>query len=214
MDAGLYARLRAVEVDESVASSVDAVIVVGSSDGDLSMRGGTRSDIDRVRAAARAPAARQRSKMRPPISNTRIARQFGPPRLPKGDVHVSDVSRPLLVKMPQLGRSPSPEVALFWAGCQLLRECREYDERLRVAAERELRGACGAAYYARAAGVDETLIESSLEDVALMCAALLDRRGGRRAGAAAAVENDVALDAVRVLASGLPSSARLGIEGM
>ncbi|MGF6881723.1 hypothetical protein ABH933_001234 [Nocardia sp. GP40] len=208
MDATILTRLKAVTIDQTVQAAVDPVIILSDT-----LRGGSRLDVDRIRAREKVIAAQQRTAWRPPISNGDLARQFARPATPQPDPAASpDVTDVLAVHLPPPGKSDCPEVVLFWAAMQLL-PCGTIDPAIIDAATREVRAACGAAWHARHQGIDSQLIDDSLADIVMLCTALLNRRDiGAAATAVTAVDDDPAEKAVKLLASGLPSAARLQIQ--
>ncbi|WP_280385391.1 hypothetical protein [Nocardia wallacei] len=193
-------------------ATIDPVVIVaiGSSAGDV--RGGTRTDIDRLRAATAADAARRRAAWKPPMSNTAITRQFT--TTPPSTTRPTPPQRVVAVRMPPPGRDTAdPEVAVFWCAMQLLAEHSAHPTLIETAT-REVRATCAAARYARTTGVDDHLIAASLADVARMCEVLLDRRHTITHPGPIDHDDDTAENAVRLLASGLPSAARIALEGM
>ncbi|MBU3063199.1 hypothetical protein KO481_16895 [Nocardia sp. NEAU-G5] len=207
MDATILTRIKAVTIDQTVQAVVDPIIVLSDT-----LRGGSRRDVDRIRAREKVTAAQQRATRRPSISNGDLARQFARPAMPQPDRAASpNLTDVVAVRLPPPGKSECPEIVLFWAAMQLLPGTT--DPAVIDSATREVRAACGAAWYARSLGVDDRLIDDSLTDIVMLCAALLNRRDiAASTTAITGVEDDPAEKAVKLLASGLPSTARLQIQ--
>ncbi|MFJ9371456.1 hypothetical protein ACIRRA_44645 [Nocardia sp. NPDC101769] len=212
IDADLMRRVRAFPVDAVATADIDAVVVLTSADDDSGLRGGTIADVDRIRAAGLTAVARQRARWRPSFANRAISEQFSAPKLaaqsPQG--HAQRTA----VRMPPPDRRSATETALFWVALQLLADWQAPNAAAKTAASKEVRAACGAAAYARAKNVDADLIEESLTDVAALCDALIARDAAIAANAPDSIgRHDDAVRAVQLLATGLPSAARLAIEG-
>ncbi|GAB2454520.1 hypothetical protein GCM10027262_79090 [Nocardia tengchongensis] len=212
IDADLMRRVRAFPVDAIATADIDAVVVLTAADDDSGLRGGTISDLDRIRAAGLTSAARQRAQWRPSLANRAISDHFSAPKA-TADPKPEPVNR-AAVRMPALDRRAAAETALFWVSLQLLKEWQAPNSAAKQAATKEVRAACGAAALARANNVDADLIDESLTDVAALCDALLARSAAMAANAPDSIgRHDDAVRAVQLLATGLPSAARLAIEG-
>ncbi|MFE4462572.1 hypothetical protein ACFROC_34905 [Nocardia tengchongensis] len=212
IDADLMWRVRAFPVDAIATTDIDAVVVLTAADDDSGLRGGTIADLDRIRAARLAAAARRRAQWRPSLANGAFSDHFCAPKA-MADPKPEPVSR-AAVRMPPLDRRAAAETALFWVSLQLLKDWKAAKSAAKESATKEVRAVCGAALLARANNVDGDLIDESLNDVAALCDALIARSSAMDADALDSIgrHND-AVRAVQLLATGLPSAARLAIEG-
>ncbi len=200
-----------VSVSRSVVSEVDSVIVLAASDSDFSaLHGGWMSDVDRARAAAAAPMLAERVWLRPPTSNYQF--RITAPRA-RGRAEC-DVPTAQGVRLPMPGEAGSRaiEIRLFWAGMQLIADTRDrIGEQHTRTIERAFRCACGAGFYARSVGAEESVVGESLADVAELAELLLRARDSRAAMTISigGGSDDVHARAVGFLASGLPSAVTI-----
>ena len=174
------------------------------------MHGGWMADVDRARAASAAAKVAERVRLRPPTSNHQfrisVARGFGR----------ADNDRRVVqsVRLPTLDEpgSSAIEIRLFWAGMQLIEDTRDRigEQNTRVI-ERAFRCACGAAFYARKMGIEESIIGESLCDVAELARLLMVARDSRDAVrvCVGSRSDDRHARAVSFLASGLPTSVTI-----
>ncbi|MEU8901307.1 hypothetical protein AB0C65_35945 [Nocardia sp. NPDC048505] len=218
IDPDILAQARVLRIDASVLSSTDPVVVLTSPADASGMHGGTFADVDRARASGQSEKVRRRAEWRPPLTNRGIADHFAARAVsPRSSAAAAaEAVAPTAVRMPRpQDGSNMAEVVLFWAAVQLLSDWQPPDLAAQQAAVREVRAACGAAHYARAKNVDATLIEESLSDIGELVASLLRRRQSlATADRDAAAHHRDAVHAVSILATGLPSAARLRIEEM
>lgn len=211
IDADLMRRVRAFPRDSTALARIDAIVVL--TDDDSGLHGGTVGDVDRIRAAGLAADARQRARWRPSFANRAVSEQFSAPKPVAADSRHEPMRR-TAVRMSTPEHSSAPETALFWVTLQLLAGWQAPNSAFKAAAAREVRAACGAAAFARVNNVDTGLIDDSLADVAALCDALIARSAAIVADAPDSVgRHDDAVRAVQLLATGLPSAARLTLEG-
>ncbi|MCU1645856.1 MAG: hypothetical protein JWN03_6131 [Nocardia sp.] len=213
IDTDLMRRIRAFPADDCCIAGIDPIIVLVASDDDSELRGGTIADLDRIRAAELVAGTRSRARWRPQLTNRAINDHFSAPQA----TPMSNLPAPksTAVRMPRYAQQGFAEVALFWVTMQLLGEWQVPSTSTKTATSKEVRAACGAAAHARVNNVDADLIEESLSDVAALCSALLLRRDAIASNAPDMIgRHDAAVRAVALLATGLPSAARLTIEGI
>ncbi|MBF6588431.1 hypothetical protein IU414_27185 [Nocardia farcinica] len=200
--------LSAVSVSPSVVAGVDSVVVLAEpGSGCSSLHGGWISDVDRARAAANSRGQVGRARARPPVSNQQFRILPGP------GAEVGDpVVRAVRIPAPGDPGWKQFEVSVFWAGMQLVADTRvRIGEVQARTVERLFRGACGAAVFARAAGVEDAVIRESLTDVVELAELLIRARDSRAQSPihVGVSRDDIAAQATAFLASGLPSAATI-----
>lgn len=200
-----------VSVSRDVMVRVDSVVVLATSNGAFAaLHGGWMVDLDRARAAVVAANVAERVRLRPPTSNHQFRisapRVFG--RVDNFEGVVQGVRLPTLDDP----GSSAIEIRLFWAGMQLIEDTRDrISEQQTRMIERAFRCACGAGFYARTVGVDESIISESLCDVAELARLLMAARDSRGAASfsVGSSSDDRHARAVGFLASGLPTAVTI-----
>jgi hypothetical protein len=200
-----------VSVSPDVMARVDSVVVLATSDGVFAaMHGGWMVDVDRARAAGATAKVAERVRLRPPTSNHqfRISAPRGIGRAANDGEVVQGVRLPTLDEP----GSRAIEIRLFWAGMQLIDDTRDRigEHNIRMI-ERAFRCACGAGFYARTIGVEESIIGESLCDVAELARLLMVARdsGDAMRLSVGSRSDDRHARAVGFLASGLPTAVTI-----
>jgi hypothetical protein len=201
-----------VSVSRDVMVRVDSVVVLTASNGVLAAMhgGGWIADLDRARSAGATAKVSERVRLRPPTSNHQF-RMTAPRVLGRADDAGGVIQ---CVRLPTLDEPGSNviDIRLFWAGMQLIEDTRDrISEQHRRMIERTFRCACGAGFYARTMGVEESIIGESLCDVAELARLLMAARDSRVATvfSVGGRSDDRYVRAVGFLASGLPTAVTI-----
>lgn len=199
--------LDAVSVSAGVVSEADSVVIL--SDSAAQLHGGWVGDVDLARSRSDEGAAR-RVRVRPARSNQQF--RVVVPRGPRARAVPVPAVRAVRIPAPGESGSSAVESKLFWVGMQLVSDTYgRVGEKQGIEAERLFRCACGAASYARSAGVGESLIRESLADAAELAEILMRVRDSVDVAAlsAARIGEDDLGAAVGFLAAGLPSAVTI-----